>query len=209
MLTPLEWHSTDDVRFPPQLSQYLGDKAPSRIASLGNLAALNSKPLALICSVKCPGNIILQTYDLAKKLREAGVPVIGGFHSPMEQECLRILLRGWQPIIICPARGLQGMRIPNDHKSALEEGRLLYLSPFSDKIRRPIVETALIRNRFVTALADKIIVPYAAPGSKTLELCRLAISWNKSVYTLASQANAPLIDLGAQSIGTDHVVRSV
>jgi predicted Rossmann fold nucleotide-binding protein DprA/Smf involved in DNA uptake len=77
----------------------------------------------------------------------------------------------------------------------------LYLSQFSDKLHRPTVETALIRNRFMAALADKILVPYAAPGSKTLELCRLLLSWNKSVYTLANHANAPLIDLGASSIG--------
>jgi predicted Rossmann fold nucleotide-binding protein DprA/Smf involved in DNA uptake len=129
------------------------------------------------------------------------MPVIGGFHSPMEQECLRILLRGTQPMIVCPARGLHGMWIPSEHKLALEGGRLLYLSQFSDKLHRPTVETALIRNRFMAALADKILVPYAAPGSKTLELCRLLLSWNKSVYTLANHANAPLIDLGASSIG--------
>jgi predicted Rossmann fold nucleotide-binding protein DprA/Smf involved in DNA uptake len=194
------WLSPSDVAFPPQLPQFLGDKTPSRIAAIGNLDLLNSKPLALICSVKCPGNIILQAYDLAKKLREDGVSVIGGFHSPMEQECLRILLRGTQPIIVCPARGLQGMRVPVQHRSALEKGRLLYLSPFPDKLRRPTVETALIRNRFVAALADKILVPYAAPDSKTFELCRLLISWKKPIYTLPNEKNAAFLNLGAQLI---------
>ena len=31
-----------------------------------------------------------------------GVPMIGGFHTPMEQECLEVLLRGQQPVVICP-----------------------------------------------------------------------------------------------------------
>jgi hypothetical protein len=44
-------------------------------------------------------------------LRGAGIPIIGGFHSPMEKECLDLLLRGQQPIVICPARSIQGMRI--------------------------------------------------------------------------------------------------
>jgi hypothetical protein len=74
-----------------------------------------------ICSVKCSGNAILQTLDLAQQLRDAGVPVIGGFHSPMERECLRILLRGSQPIIVCPARRLQGMRVPREHHAHLHE----------------------------------------------------------------------------------------
>ncbi|MDF0645631.1 MAG: DNA-processing protein DprA [Nitrospira sp.] len=200
MPTALVWRSSRDARFPSQLAQYLGAEAPSRIASIGNPEILNSKPLALICSVKCPGNIILQTYDLAKKLREAGVPVIGGFHSPMEQECLRILLRGMQPVIVCPARGLQGMRIPSEHKPAFEEGRLLYLSPFSDTVRRATVDTALRRNRFVAALAEHIVVPYAAPDSKTFELCRVLTSWKKPVSTLASEANGALLKLGARSV---------
>ncbi len=196
----LVWLSSSELRFPSQLAQYLGNEAPSRIASIGNLDLLKSKPIALICSVKCPGNIILQTYDLAKKLRETGVPVIGGFHSPMEQECLRILLRGSQPVILCPARGLKSLRIPSEHKTALEKGRLLYLSPFSAKLRRATVDTAQFRNRFVAALAEHILAPYASPQSKTFELCRELKSWGKPLYMLSNDGNAALIDLGAQLI---------
>jgi predicted Rossmann fold nucleotide-binding protein DprA/Smf involved in DNA uptake len=199
------WLSSSDPAFPPQLGPYLGDKAPTRICTIGNLNILKSKSVALICSVKCPGNIILQTYDLAQRLRDAGVPVIGGFHSPMERECLRILLRGKQPVIVCPARGLQAMRIPSEHKQVLEESRLLYVSPFSDKLRRATVETALFRNRFVAALAEQIIVPHAAPDSKTFELCRLLISWGRPVHTLVNEANAALVKLGAQLVDVQSI----
>ena len=200
MPTTLVWLSSSDPAFPPRLTQYLGNEAPSRIASIGNLDILNQKAMALICSVKCPGNIILQTYDLAQRVREAGVPVIGGFHSPMERECLRILLRGSQPVILCPARGLQAMRIPSEHKEALRGGRLLYLSPFSDKLRRATVDTALFRNRFVAALAEQIVVPDAAPNGKTFGLCRHLISWKKPIYTLSNEVNRDLTALGAQLI---------
>ena len=90
MTKPLTWLSPSDPTFPSNLAKDVGEKILKRIAALGNLAILHSKPLALICSVKCPGNLILQTYDVAKGLRKAKVPVIGGFHSPMEHECLRI-----------------------------------------------------------------------------------------------------------------------
>lgn len=192
--------SANDPAFPPQLDHYLGDKAPTRICTIGNLDILKSKSVALICSVKCLGNIIVQTYDLAQRLRDAGVPVIGGFHSPMEQESLRILLRGKQPVIVCPARGLHGMRIPSEHKQALEEGRLLYLSPFSEKLRRPILDAAQFRNRFVAALAERIIVPHASPNSKTLELCQLLISWGKPLTTLPNKASGALLKLGARPL---------
>ena len=83
----------------------LENLAPKAITALGNLNALSSRRLvALFCSVKCPGDLILKTYDLARDLRQAGVAVISGFHSPMERECLDILLRGTQPVIVCRAR---------------------------------------------------------------------------------------------------------
>jgi predicted Rossmann fold nucleotide-binding protein DprA/Smf involved in DNA uptake len=196
----LVWLSPTDPAFPQNLVPDLGDKAPKRIAAIGNLEILSAKSVALICSVKCPGNIILQTYDLAKALREAKVVVIGGFHSPMERECLRILLRGGQPIIICPARSLQGMRLPKEYKNSLDQNRLLLLSPFSDSQCRATVHASLYRNQFVAALATKIFVPYAAPSSKTLEFCRDLVSCGKPLFTLANEANANLISLGARPL---------
>ena len=70
----------------------------------GNLDMLEERLTALFCSVRCPGDLILKTYDLARLLRDAGTPVIAGFQSPMEKDCLEILLRGRQPVVICPAR---------------------------------------------------------------------------------------------------------
>jgi predicted Rossmann fold nucleotide-binding protein DprA/Smf involved in DNA uptake len=190
--------SWSDSAFPSNLAQEIGEKTPTRIAAIGNLAILHTKPLALICSVKCPGNLILQTYDIAKDLREAEVPVIGGFHSPMERECLRILLCGTHPIIICPARSLDKMRLPHEYKNPLDQSRLLLLSPFPAKLRRATVQTSLYRNRFVAALADRIFVPYAAPSSKTEQLCADFLSRGKRLYTLESDANLHLIAAGAQ-----------
>ena len=96
--TPVtSWIHQGDAAYPSVLSRLLDKDAPSRIATLGNLDILQHKPLALFSSVKCPGDLILQTYDLAQCLRQSGVTVIGGFHSPMERECLTILLRGTQP----------------------------------------------------------------------------------------------------------------
>jgi predicted Rossmann fold nucleotide-binding protein DprA/Smf involved in DNA uptake len=158
---------------------------------------LRAKTLALYCSVKCPGNLILQTYDLAQKLRAAGVTVVGGFHSPMERECLRILLRSPHPVIVCPARGLP-KRVPPEYRRPLEDGRLLLLSLFADTVRRADEQSAHQRNRFVAALADKIFVAYAAPNSKTELFCREIIAWRKPLYSFADNANENLFALGAK-----------
>ena len=108
--------------------------------------------------------MILQTYDLAQNLKEASEPVIGGFHSPIERECLTILMRGTQPIIICPARSIVGMRVRAEYKQPLEEGRLLILSPFTERQRCTTVQTALYTlegdaNANLVSLGAKLVSP--------------------------------------------------
>jgi predicted Rossmann fold nucleotide-binding protein DprA/Smf involved in DNA uptake len=133
-------------------------------------------------------------------LRDAGVTVIGGFHSPMEREFLAALLRGRQPVIICPARGLGDLRVHAEWKKPLEDGRLLVLSPFEEKLRRATAALAQERNRFVGALADEVFIAYAAAGGKTEAFAREIIAWGKPVYTLDDPANAGLVALGARPI---------
>ena len=74
--------------------------------------------------------------DQAQKWRKHGRCIISGFHSPIEKECLYILLRGSQPIVICPARSLERMRIPVEWRESIVKGRLLLLSPFDSSQKR-------------------------------------------------------------------------
>ncbi|MBI2985426.1 MAG: DNA-processing protein DprA [Deltaproteobacteria bacterium] len=189
-----------DAAYPTALNHYFGKDAPLSVAVLGNLEILTHNKLALFCSVKCPAKLILQTHDLAHALVQAGVTVIGGFHSPVEKESLRILLRGSQPVIICPARGLTRLRIPKEWKKPLDEGRLLFLSPFPDNRHRSDIQMSLYRNRFVAALADWILIPYAGPSSKTEQFCREILAWQKPVYTFSYTSNENLITLGARPL---------
>ena len=196
-----------DLRYPVALTTHLGDRAPELVSVLGNLEILQRKTLALFCSIRCPGSLIVQTYDLAHKLRRAGVTVIGGFHSPMERQCLAILLRSPHPVIVCPARSLP-KRVPPEFRQPLEEGRLLLLSPFADAVNRADEESARQRNRFVAALADQIFAAYAAPNSNTEFFCREIIAWSKPLYTLANDANENLLALGAKPINPNDLSRA-
>jgi predicted Rossmann fold nucleotide-binding protein DprA/Smf involved in DNA uptake len=191
--------------YPSSLQKYLGRHTPSVITGLGNLDILNHKKLAFFCSVKCPGSLILKVYDLSQSLKQAGVTVIGGFHSPIERECLRILLRGPQPVIVCPARSLKGMRLQAEYKDPIKKGQLLLLSPFKESKNRNTVEAANERNRFVAALADTILVAHASPNSKTERFCHEVLSWGKPLYTLESDANINLIRLGVKPIGLNNI----
>lgn len=197
--------SGDSNSYPKALKRHLATLVPAEITAWGNLDILHHPSLAFFCSVKCPGNLILRTYDLARALRDAHIGVIGGFHSPMEKECLALLLRGKQPVIVCPARTLQGMRLPKEWKLSIDQGRLLLLSPFADKLRRTTADLAQMRNKFVAAIAAAIFIAYAAPGSKTESFCREVMTWGKPLLTIESAHNAGLINLGANPISPDKL----
>ena len=177
---------------------------PPETAHLGNLRLLDEPLTALFCSNRCPGDLILKTYDIAKAMRDAGVPVIGGFQTPMERECLRLLLRGEQPVVVCPARGIDNMRIPRDWRPGLDDGRLLVLSPFPDTVRRPTAELAAERNDLVADLAAQVFIAHAAPGSKTEAFARKLAESGKPLLTLDSPANAHLMELEPGPVSTER-----
>ena len=186
----------DSTDYPGNIELFLGEESPATVSMIGNENILSNPKLALFCSSKCQGSVILKTYDLAQELRAQGQTVISGFHSPMEKECLAILLRSTNPVIICPARGLGKMRIRVEWKEALSEGRLLILSPFPPEMKRGTAKDAQYRNLFVTALTDEILIAHAGTGSKLNNLAQKIASWGKPLFTLAGDANKNLTKLG-------------
>jgi len=163
--------------YPAALADRVGSEAPRQLTALGNLGLLNLPKTALFCSAKCPGSAILAAYDQAARWRDSGRCVISGFHSPIEKECLSILLRGAQPIIICPARSIENMRLPGDWKAPLAAGRLLILSTFSPTHRRVTADLAARRNQLVAALADEAWFAHITPGGQAERLTKLLAEW--------------------------------
>ena len=211
--------------------------------ALGDVGLLARSKLALISSQKCPGDVILKTYDFARLVRGSWVAIVSGFHSPIEKDCLPILLRGPDPIIIVQAHRLSTSRLPKDWQKALEDKRLLLLSPFvvsarpgrivaavSDRRRRSEIDAttavsdrrrrsetaatvpntakrvtaqlAAERNRFVAAISDEVLIPFAAPGSKTEALALDLLASGKPVYTFGDRPG-PLLSAGARLIPAD------
>ncbi len=169
--------TSTDADYPSRLRERLAEHAPRRLTCLGGFALLSHAKTGLLCSVRCPGDKILAAYDAARKLRDEGVTVVSGFHSPVEKECLRILLRGRQPIIICLARAVEKIRIPADWRHPLEGGRLLLLSPFEKRPRRPTTESSHQRNELVAALSDEALIIHATPGGSIERVLESVDRW--------------------------------
>jgi predicted Rossmann fold nucleotide-binding protein DprA/Smf involved in DNA uptake len=137
---------------------------------------------------------------LAHALREAGVPVVSGFHSPVEREWKPLLLRGSQPVIICVPRDMARMRIPPAWRGGLAAGRLLLLSVEDGGDDRPTARTAERRNRFAAELAAASLVVYAAPGGKTEALATWLAGEGRPLAMVDDPSAANLQALGAQPL---------
>lgn len=182
------------------------ERVADKFSHFGNVEILKQPLTAFFCSVRCPGNLILKAYDLAQKWRAEGQPVIGGFHSPVEKEVLKIMLRSQTPVCIVLARSLP-KRIPTEFRRPLDGGRLLLLSPFDAKTKRATVETAEKRNRVVASLAERVFVAYAAPGSKTEAFCQEIVGMGnpsaglriKTCLTFDDPKTANLREIGFRS----------
>ena len=150
----------------------MNDRSPQIKIQIGNLSILEQPKTAFLFSRQVPADAVLKCYDWAIQMREAGRCVISGFHSPIEQDVLHYLLKGKQPVIMALARGVKTSWEPSIQK-ALEEGRLLIITPFGEGVKRASADTAAVRNDLMIQLADDIVVGYAAPDGMLARRLRL------------------------------------
>lgn len=173
--------------------------ATGPVLAYGPLELLASPLLALFCSATAPPALILRAHDIARDLRDLGAPTVGGFHSPVERDALAFLLRGAQPVVVCPARALEGMRLPAPWREPLAGGRLLLLSAARGR-RRPTAAMADRRNRLAAALAERLFVVHATPGGRVYRLARESMARGQPVLCFDHPANRDLVLLGARPV---------
>jgi len=130
--------------------------------TLGKRDIFSHQKTAFLCSQRCPAGTVLKSYDWAKQQRTQGNCIISGNHSQIEKDVVDILLKGQQPLIIVLARGML-QRWDKSILQAIEDERLLIISPFDTPTKRVSRKTAEIRNRTLIHLSDSITVGYVTP----------------------------------------------
>jgi predicted Rossmann fold nucleotide-binding protein DprA/Smf involved in DNA uptake len=153
------------IALPASLQTRLGADAPALFMAVGNTALLAVPLLGLIASRECPGHVLLQTLELATQWARAGQVILSGFHSPLEQQVLRSMLRRQGRVVKLLGHALDHYSAPAEEQAPLAEGRLLVLSACRPSVTRTTRATALARNRLVLALAAEHCVPYLSPQS--------------------------------------------
>lgn len=123
---------------------------------LGNKELLNRWKIGFLASRKIPTSAILPTLDWAVETgRREEVAVVSGFHSRLERDVLKFLLRGKCGIIVVLARGMYRMP-PKLYEAALNDGRLLFVTQEKTTTIRVSEYTAHKRNDYIAALSDEM-----------------------------------------------------
>ena len=123
---------------------------------IGNTDLLQKRKIGFLASRKIATLSVLPTLDWATEIsQQEEVAVVSGFHSQMEKEVLKILLRGKCGIIVILARGMY-RQVLKCYEEALQQNRLLILSYEKDNVTRISEQTAHKRNKRVVALSDEM-----------------------------------------------------
>ena len=124
--------------------------------AIGNIDLLQKRKIGFLASRQIATLSVLPTLDWATEISQREeVAVVSGFHSRMEREVLKILLRGKCGIIVVLARGMY-RQVPKRYEEALQQNRLLLLSYEKENLTRISERTAHKRNEWVVSLSEEM-----------------------------------------------------
>ena len=126
---------------------------------IGNMFLLGLSKTAYLCSMTNDKHIIDKSVDWATTYKDKGVCIISGFQSPAEIAVLDTLLKGNANIIMVLAKQMF-KSCPEKYKKAVNEGRMLIISPFDNLESVTTKESARKRNQYVMDHSNNMIVGY-------------------------------------------------
>ena len=162
----------EPIILPVTCARRVGAELAARIVGIGETTLLDEPLLGLIASRECPGHVLLETLDQVPRWVKAGRIIVSGFHSPLEQQVLRSLLRrnGRAVRVLARCFSVNGYRLAQEEQDAFANGRLLIISAFGADTPRVTRVSAIKRNELVIALSTEVVTPFISKGSPLDEL---------------------------------------
>ena len=131
-------------------------------SGVGDAGLLKLPLTAFFASRRCSGKAIRAAMDWAVEQARNKTPLIGGFHSPLEQSVLEVMLAARAPVVIVIARKLETAHLPMAWRDATQAGTAAVVS-MEDATQRLTSERAIRRNHWIAVHAAQIVVAEAAP----------------------------------------------
>jgi predicted Rossmann fold nucleotide-binding protein DprA/Smf involved in DNA uptake len=154
------------------------------VTGMGRQDILAAPMTAFFASRQCPGTAIRAAMDWAlHQAREKNV-VVSGFHSPLEQSVLKVLIAARSPAVVVLARPVEGAKLPPEWAEVVAQGTMAVVSAVATNTRLTD-EVATARNQLVAQLATSIVVAHASAGGALEGLCTQWQSQGRLVTRLA------------------------
>lgn len=142
------------------------------LRGIGSQTLLSLPMTGFFASRKCPGTAIRAAMDWTLEQIKTSSAVISGFHSPLEQSVLKVLIQARSPAVIVLARSIEGAKLPAEWGESISQGLLTIVSSEA-KTSRLTKSLATNRNENVAQLADELVVAYASADGALAAQCTL------------------------------------
>ena len=194
-----------EIRAPSNLKSFFHGKPPS-LWCRGDPTILDRTLLGIISARQIDSDLASESSQLLKQLVfMKDVSFVGGWHSPLEEEALRVLLAQEASIIFCVSKGLDRFIPSIEVASRVSQGQALLLTHCSPKAKRITRDASMRRNQLVVELAKALLILSAPEGSASLNLARSALRQGKTVHTLEHRLNKDLLIAGAVPATSDTI----
>lgn len=184
------------------------DNRPPKLWYKGEPSILKGKVLGILSARKMEPDLALKTSELLRQLGSLDATFVSGWHSPLEEEVLSILLTRSPRIIFCVAKSLNKFIPSAGVENLVSQGRGLLLTHCSPKAKRISRDASLRRNQLVIALSKGLLVLSAPQGSASFKLAKLALNSGKTVFAVQHPMNRSLLALGALPASGETIQRA-
>ena len=200
-------HDILEIETPAGVDSYFGKKPP-KLWCVGDPDIVKGRLIGVISARKIDADLALKTSQLLRQLAHLNdVSFVGGWHSPLEEEVLRILSAEAARVIFCLPKSLHRFIPSPEVKNQISEGRVLLLTHCSPRVKRISRDASLRRNLLVMGMSKGLLVLSAPEGSVSLKLALKAISLGKPVFTPPHRMNDGLLSRGALPATIEHIQR--
>ena len=194
-----------EIEAPSNLNSFFHGK-PQRLWCVGDPAILTHRLLGVISARQIDSDLALESARLLKHLGSLrDVCFVSGWHSPLEEEALGIVLGQEAQIIFCVSKSLDRFIPSLEVESHVRQGLALLLTHCSPKAKQITRDASMRRNELVVELAKAILVLSAPEGSASLKLAKFALDCGKPVLTLEHRLNKDLLLAGAVPATPDTI----
>ena len=146
---------------------WFAERRGQAVCGIGAAVLLQGPLVAFFSSRQCPppGTAIRAGTQWALQQAQQRVVLVGGFHSPLEQSALRLLLEAGGSAVMELARPVANASLRSAWHDALAAGKLAVVSA-AETTHRLTEKYATARNDLAARLADRIAIAYASPGGQ-------------------------------------------